>query len=214
MSTLLGNLHPFNLHLNLCFSGGVRPGAPPGSSAEHLTYSGVTWDGLAHFDRGGYKLRNQCFVIVPRRGESIKITIWAKTPSCPLNGYEFQCLSFPTTLQSLCCLLCDPLSPSCWVSQVVLVVKSLPANAGVIRTVGSIPGSGRSPEESMATHSSILAWKIPWMEEPGGLQSIGSQRVKYNWSNLACMHSLLLDGGTFPVTSLWPRHTSITALLW
>ena len=38
---------------------------------------------------------------------------------------------------------------------------------------GSIPGSGRSPGEEMATHSSILAWKIPWMEEPGGLQSMG-----------------------------------------
>ena len=35
-------------------------------------------------------------------------------------------------------------------------------------------------EESMATHSSILAWNIPWAEEPGGLQSMGSQRVKHN----------------------------------
>ena len=32
-------------------------------------------------------------------------------------------------------------------------------------------------EKEMATHSSVLAWKIPWMEEPGGLQSMGSQRV-------------------------------------
>ena len=37
----------------------------------------------------------------------------------------------------------------------------------------------------MATHSSILAWRIPWTEEPGGLQSIGSQRVGHNWSDLA-----------------------------
>ena len=37
----------------------------------------------------------------------------------------------------------------------------------------SIPGSGRSPEKEMATHSSTLVWKIPWMEEPGGLQSMG-----------------------------------------
>ena len=42
---------------------------------------------------------------------------------------------------------------------------------------GLIPGSGRSLEEDMAIHSSILAWRIPWTEEPGGLQSIGSQRV-------------------------------------
>ena len=36
-------------------------------------------------------------------------------------------------------------------------------------------------EEGMATHSSILAWRIPWTEEPGGLQSMGSQRVRHNW---------------------------------
>ena len=42
-------------------------------------------------------------------------------------------------------------------------------------------------EEGMATHSNILAWRIPWTEEPGGLQSIGSQRVKHNRSNLARM---------------------------
>ena len=41
--------------------------------------------------------------------------------------------------------------------------------------------------EGMATHSSILAWRIPWTEEPGGIQSIGSQRVKHEWSDLACM---------------------------
>ena len=37
-----------------------------------------------------------------------------------------------------------------------------------------------SPEKEMATHSSILAWRIPWTEEPGGLQSMGSQRVGYD----------------------------------
>ena len=46
--------------------------------------------------------------------------------------------------------------------------------------LGSIPGSGRSPGEGMATHSSILAWKIPWTEEPGRLQSMGPQRVGHN----------------------------------
>ena len=46
------------------------------------------------------------------------------------------------------------------------MVKNLPANAG---DADLIPGLGRSPEEGMATHSSILAWRIPWTEEPGGL---------------------------------------------
>ena len=41
-------------------------------------------------------------------------------------------------------------------------------------------------EKKKATHSSILAWRIPWMGEPGGLLSMGSHRVGHNWSNLAC----------------------------
>ena len=44
-------------------------------------------------------------------------------------------------------------------------------------------------EEGMATHSSILTWRIPQTEEPGRLQSIGSQRVGHEWSNLACRHA-------------------------
>ena len=52
------------------------------------------------------------------------------------------------------------------------MVKNLPANAG---DMGSIPVLGRFPEEEMATHSSILAWEIPWTEEPDRLQSVGSQ---------------------------------------
>ena len=47
--------------------------------------------------------------------------------------------------------------------------KNLPANTGDTRYLGSIPGSGRSPEESMTNLSSILAWKTPWTEDPGGL---------------------------------------------
>ena len=45
------------------------------------------------------------------------------------------------------------------------------------------PGLGKSHGESMATHSSILAWReSPWTAEPGGLQSMGSQRVGHNWA--------------------------------
>ena len=46
--------------------------------------------------------------------------------------------------------------------------------------LGSIPGSGIFLKKGIATHSSILAWRIPWTEEPGGLQSMGSQRVRHN----------------------------------
>ena len=53
-------------------------------------------------------------------------------------------------------------------------VKASASNAG---DPGLIPGLGRSPEKEMTTHSSILAWEIPWTEEPGRLQPMGSQRV-------------------------------------
>ena len=52
------------------------------------------------------------------------------------------------------------------------VVKNLPANAG---DTGSILGQENPMREEMATHSSILAWRISWTEEPSGLQSMGSQ---------------------------------------
>ena len=58
-----------------------------------------------------------------------------------------------------------------------IVVKNSPANAGNIRGVGSILAWEDPLEEGMATHSSILAWKIPWIEEPGGLKSVGLQTV-------------------------------------
>ena len=50
----------------------------------------------------------------------------------------------------------------------------------------------------MATHSSILAWRIPWTEEPGGLLSIGSHRVGHDCSDLACMHALEKEMATHP----------------
>ena len=59
------------------------------------------------------------------------------------------------------------------------MVKNLSASAGDIRDVGLIPGLGRPPEESM-THSSILTKRIPWMEEPGGQQSMGSLGVGHD----------------------------------
>ena len=54
-----------------------------------------------------------------------------------------------------------------------VVVMNLPANARDVRDLDSIPGSGRSPGGGMATHSSILAWGIPWTEELSKLQSMG-----------------------------------------
>ena len=60
------------------------------------------------------------------------------------------------------------------------VVKNMLANAGDARDVVSILGTGRSPGEGNGDHSSILAWKIPWTEEPGELQTMWLQRVRHD----------------------------------
>ena len=67
------------------------------------------------------------------------------------------------------------LSASKGASLVAQIIKSLPA----IRKT-RVPSLGREDplEKEMVTHSTILAWRIPWMEEPGGLQSVGSQRLR------------------------------------
>ena len=70
-------------------------------------------------------------------------------------------------------LKCDLLSTA-------LVVKNWLANTGDRRDAGLIQGREDPLEEGMASHSSILAWKIPCTEEPGGLQSVGSQRVRHD----------------------------------
>ena len=61
-----------------------------------------------------------------------------------------------------------------------------------MRDLGLIPGWEDSLEEKMAAHFSILAWRIPWTEEPGGLQSIGLQRARHYRSSLAflCLHKI------------------------
>jgi len=61
-----------------------------------------------------------------------------------------------------------------------LAIEDLPANAGDIRDMDSIPGLGISLEKVMETHSSILSWRIPRTEEARQLQFIGSQRVGHD----------------------------------
>ena len=58
--------------------------------------------------------------------------------------------------------------------------KNKAQDPGDLPTPGSIPGSGRCPGEEKATHSSILAWEIPWTEDPSGLQTDGIARVEHD----------------------------------
>ena len=88
-----------------------------------------------------------------------------------------------TALNSLACVVWLYL----WASQVAQKVKNLPA---VQESWVWLLGQEDPLEKEMATHSSILVWRIPWTQEPGGLQSIGSQRVGQDWSDLARTHAI------------------------
>ena len=67
------------------------------------------------------------------------------------------------------------------------MVKNPPANAQDVKHAGSTLDQEDPLEEGMATHSSILAWRIPWTEEPGGLQSTRSQGVGHYMSTHTCI---------------------------
>ena len=77
-----------------------------------------------------------------------------------------------------------------WVAQSRTQLKRLSSSIS-----SSIPKYVLIPEKAMATHSSLLAWRIPGMEEPGGLPSMGWHRVGHDWSDLAaaaCINSYFL----------------------
>ena len=81
--------------------------------------------------------------------------------------------------------------------------KESPHNAHL----GSIPGSENTLEKEMATHSSILAWRTPRSEEPGGLQSLGSQRIGHDWM---AKHTLTHTHSTFITNSLVTKQLKIS----
>ena len=93
----------------------------------------------------------------------------------------------------------EQLSLSLWASQVAQMVKCLPA---IQETQVQSLGREDPLEKEMATHSSTLVWKIPWTEEPGRLQPMGSQRVGHD-----CTTSLSLF--TFTLSGLLPAGTPL-----
>ena len=91
-----------------------------------------------------------------------------------------------------------------WASLETQLVKNLPA---VRETRVWSLGWEDTLEKEMATHSRILTWKISWTEEPGGLQSMGSQRVRHNWATntdlLILAWEIPWTEGTWGLQSLW-----------
>ena len=95
---------------------------------------------------------------------------------------------------------------------IVQLVKNLPANTGDAREGNVTLDWGKPLEMELATHSIILAWRIPWTEEPGGLQSTGSQRGRYNWAYTHALLNVNLYFSKINVRSLRPRQYFITPL--
>jgi len=129
--------------------------------------------------------------------------------SCNPKGLSLDiCLSFSTERggnsgQNLFPIHLATPSPDLQDSPVAQMVKSLPAMQEARDLFLGLEGP---LEKEMATHSSILAWKILWMEEPGGLQFIGSQRVRYDWVTTlsADFHKPLTDT-TWKLSSKEPQ---------
>ena len=112
------------------------------------------------------------------------------SPRNPHSGAHCPWLAGMATFLPLQMHCCVPLVPEwvlfCCLLRVPFILLGLPGGSVSEEShcstgdPGSITGSGRSPEKEMATHSSTLAWKIPWTEEPGRLPSMRSQRVEHD----------------------------------
>ena len=119
------------------------------------------------------------------------------------------------------------------------LVKNLPASAGDARDVVWTLGWEDPLEKEMETHSTVLSWKIPWTEAPGGLQSLGSRRVRHDWEfmqmtlvvglsymafiMLKCISSTLnlltfflscMDTELYKILCICCRFLSFTVLMW
>ena len=106
--------------------------------------------------------------------------MWVKIYSLDVLISQF----WMNLLLRICCFL------TCiWASQVVLVVKNPPDNAGDIRDVGPIPGSGRSPGGGNGNPLQYSCLENPWTEEPSKLQSMESHRVRHNWRDITSKYT-------------------------
>ena len=98
-------------------------------------------------------------------------------------SFLFSCHTFPS-------LVCSKVRLSTGAFLVAQMVKNLPSRQ---ETQVQSLGWEDPLEEEMATHSRILAWRIPWTKEPDGLQSMGSQRVRHDWATSLYHVSRFLD---------------------
>ena len=136
---------------------------------------------------------NEVRTIFPSTGH-LAFKTWTDPPSIMLLSY-CRCLSFPSGS----------------------VVKNLPAMQETQETRIQSLGQEDPLKKEMATHSSILAWNILWTEEPGGLQSMGLQRIRHDWTQPHTRYNnfvLCMRCPGFPPSNWTPRYSTYLAILW
>ena len=114
---------------------------------------------------------------------------WSKKGWTHNYGNDFHRPCFLKNVKVRCLL---NVSEMTWASPVTQHKEST-CSAGDTGDMGSIPGLEDPLKEEMATHSSILAWKIPWTERPGRLWCIGLQRVRHSWRDLVCTQRMIRE---------------------
>ena len=152
----------------------------PGISPDVLSYRLIKQGDSKQPCHSPFSILNQS--VVP-----YKVLTVASWPTHRFLRREFRQSSIPISLRAFQDLL--------WSTQ----SKDFPGgsdgklSAGNAGDLGLIPGSGRSLVKGNGTHSSTCAWKIPWTEEPGKLQSMGLQRIRHNWAtSISLSHSQTL----------------------
>ena len=124
-----------------------------------------------------WRICSQC----PCRNFNLFVEIFSILSVCPKSGHlsiQFQCFSPPLLRK---CFIWNTLCNALYMFQPSLVAQRLKHLPAMWETWVQSLGWEDPLEKEMATHSSILACKIPWTEEPSGLQSTGSQRVGHDW---------------------------------
>ena len=154
------------------------------------------------------EMRVKCTTIVENSSISIFKTVKSSWGGgCMFSGWIVTVTGTVLSLSAALCILCIHLLllsrtkhyKYAWKFSLYVKVTCL----NKLIHVTEICHSAKNLEKKMATHSCILAWRIPWTEETGGLLSIGSQRVGRNWSDLACMHALEKEMATHSSILAW-----------
>ena len=140
------------------------------------------WELFMWFNQGQCQSRNSSRCCLVLTSTSIPLSSFAYFHSCwtSLFSNNFSIKAEINTVRvGVIHFLCHPSNLIICPKHQVYTFLNLPSPSLNINSLRGLL------EKAMATHSSTLAWKIPWMEEPGRLQSMGSHRVGHDWSNLA-----------------------------